>query len=318
MIPSLKPVSIVIPIKNRGKFLPSLIKNLSDLNYPNYEIIIVDDSSTDNTTDLLQQFAIKSILLKKSVGSAQARNIGIKQAKHDIIALTDSDCLVSKNWLKDLVPYLENYDAVGGNVIYSDKAEMKLNPLCMKNETIITKESSINFLNFSNIIFKKNLLTLTGGFLDYRIEDLDFSWRLLKKGFNLIYVPKGTIIHYANRTPIQNIKKYLQYGKSYTELIFVHQMNLGFKPEPVFSRNSILNYSQLIIYPIVLLFLLFICNLMNFNYIFCFSLSTLLIFLFGYLMIRLIKKIEFFYKLYKICIISSIVIYSMIYLLKKK
>ena len=98
----LQPVSIIVPIKNRGSLLPNLIKNLFNLNYPNYEIIIVDDCSTDNTKNLLKRYPIKSIVLEKSVGSAEARNIGISKAKNDIIALTDSDCFVSRNWLKDL------------------------------------------------------------------------------------------------------------------------------------------------------------------------------------------------------------------------
>ena len=97
----LKPISIVIPIKNRAHYLPNLIKNLINLNYPEYEIIFINDCSTDNTMELMKQFPVKSISLEKSVGSAEARNIGIKEAKNEIIALTDSDCFVSRNW-----PYL--------------------------------------------------------------------------------------------------------------------------------------------------------------------------------------------------------------------
>ena len=318
MIPILKPVSIVIPIKNKSDLLPNLIKNLSNLNYSQYEIIIVDDYSKDNTKDLLKKYPIKSIILEKSVGAAKARNIGIKEAKNDIIALTDSDCFVSRNWLKNLVPFLNKYDVVGGKVVYCDRAEMKLNPLNMKYETIINKESSINFLNTSNMIFKKDLWNSTGGFLNYRIEDLEFSWRLLKKGFKLIYVPKGLVIHYANRSILQNIKKYLNYGKSYSKIAYIHKMNLSFKPEAIFSRDSIWNYIQLITYPFVLVLALFICNLMIFNMILYFSLIALSLFLFIFLIFRVMNKIEIIYKFFKLSIISSIAIYSLIYMLKKE
>lgn len=316
MISNLKSVSIVIPIKNRGNFIPNLIKNLLNLNYPQYEIIIVDDCSTDNTKDILKQYPIKSISLGKSVGSAEARNIGIKSAINDIIALTDSDCFVSRNWLKDLVPYLNNYDVVGGKVLYCNKAEMKLNPF-YKIETILSKESSINFLNTSNMILKKDVCLITGGFLNYRIEDLEFSWRLLKKGFKLISVPKGLVIHYDNRTPLQNIKKYLQYGKSYSNLAFIHKMNLSFKPEPICSKKMFLFYYLLNIFFFFFMLTLYYYNSIFLNWILKFSLITLLLFFLIYFIFRIMKKSDLFYKLYNLSITFSIIVYSLIFMLKK-
>ena len=318
MISNLNPVSIVIPIKNRGNFLPNLIKSLLNLNYPHYEIIIVDDCSTDNTKELLKKYPIKSILLEKSVGSAEARNIGIKEAKNNLIALTDSDCFVSRNWLKDLISYLNKYDVVGGKVIFYDRAEMKLNPLNFKNETIINKESSTNFLNTSNMIFKKRIWKSAGGFLNYRIEDLEFSWRLLQKGFKLIYVPKGFVIHYGNRTLLKNIRKYLGYGKSYSKISSLHKMNISFKPEPIFSKKSIWGYLQLLSFPFLLLIPIIILNYISLNLILNFSSDTLFLFLFIYLNFRLLRKIDILYKIYKFCIIFSIVNFTLIYTLKKK
>ncbi len=312
----LQPVSIIVPIKNRGSLLPNLIKNLSNLNYPNYEIIIVDDCSTDNTKNLLRKYPIKSIVLEKSVGSAEARNIGINEAKNDIIALTDSDCFVSRNWLKDLVPFLNRYDIVGGRVEFCDRAERKLNP-SIKIETVLKKESTVNFLNSSNMLFKKELVTHTGGFLNYRIEDLEFSWRAIKKGFRLIYVPKGLVIHHGKRTTLQNIKKYIQYGKSYSKIAAVHNMDISFKPESIYDRKTIWNYLQLIAFPFVLLLALFICGFIILNMIFYLSLNAFSLAFLIFLFFRLMRRIDIIYKLYKFSIIFSIINYNLIYLLKK-
>lgn len=314
----LKPVSIIIPIKNRGNLLPNLIKNLLNLNYPQYEIIIVDDCSTDNTKAILSKYPIKAILLKESVGSAKARNIGIKEAKNDIIALTDSDCFVSRNWLKNLVPFLDNYDIVGGRVVFSDNAEMKLNPFNQKNEVIINKNSSINFLNTSNMIFKKYVWNLTGGFISYRIEDLEFSWRCLRKGFKLIYVPKGLVIHYGKRNLLQNLKKYLQYGKSYSKIVAIYHMDFIFKPEPFIRRKNVRKYLPLIIFSNILSITLFIFSLIFFNRIFNFSLFNFLFFFFIYLNFLFLKKNDIIYILYRLSIMFSIMIYTLIYLVKKK
>ncbi len=317
-ISTINPVSIVVPIKNRGDLLPNLIKNLSNLDYSEYEIIIVDDCSTDDTRELLKNYPIKSIILEKSVGSAEARNIGIKEAKNNIIALTDSDCFVSKNWLRNLVPYLNNYDVVGGRVKFCDDTEEKFNPFNTKKETILTKDSSINFLNTSNMIFKKDLWKISGGFLNYRIEDLEFSWRLLKKGFKLIYSPKGLVIHHGNRTPIQNIKKYLQYGKSYSKIAFIHKMSFSFKTDRILDRNSIFNYLQLISIPFLLLLASILSSFMIINILLNVSLNFLSIVLCFFITFRLVRRIDILFKIYKFTIIFGIVNYSLIYIIKRK
>ncbi|MFX0049010.1 MAG: glycosyltransferase [Candidatus Hermodarchaeota archaeon] len=311
----LKPVSIIIPIKNRVNYLPNLIKNLANLDYPQYEIIIVDDYSTDNSKELLKQYPVKSISLQKSVGSAKARNIGIKEAKYDIIALTDSDCFVSRNWLKNLVPFLDRYDLVGGKVIFHDDIENKLNP-SLSDETIINKDSPVNFINTSNMVFNKDLWNQTGGFLDYRLEDVEFSWRLLKRDYKLGYSPKGLVIHHGMRTPFQNIKKYFQYGKSYSKISYIHKMNLNNKSEKIFDKKSIWNYFKLVILLACLYVALFISYLINFNVIFSISFLTISVFLFAYLISRIIKQIDILYRLYKLSILFSILIYFLIYMLK--
>ncbi|MFW9818167.1 MAG: glycosyltransferase [Candidatus Thorarchaeota archaeon] len=317
-ISPLNPVSIVVPIKNRGDLLPSLIENLSNIDYEEYEIIIVDDCSTDNTKELLKEYPVKSIHLEKSVGSAEARNIGIKEAKNEIVALTDSDCFVSKNWLKNLVPYLNSYDMVGGRVIFCDNVEKKLNPFNAKEETVLKKDTSINFLNTSNMLFKKEIWKLSGGFLSYRIEDLEFSWRVLKKGFKLIYSPKGLVIHHGNRTPIQNIRKYLQYGKSYSKIAFIHKMSFSFKTDRILDRGSFFDYLQLISLPFLLLLASILFGFIIINIYLNISASFLSMIICFFLLFRLIKRIDILFKIYKITIIFGIVNYSFIYMFKKK
>ena len=305
-----QPVSIIIPCFNRARFLPNLINNLLSLNYNRYEIIIINDGSTDNTTEILKNLPIKTISVKNQIGSAKARNLGIMKAKFNIIALTDSDCYVSKNWLKDLVPYLEEYDLVGGKVVFYDEVENKLNPMIQKEE-IIQKDSPINFLNTSNMLFRRDLWKNIGGFSNYRLEDVDFSWKALKKGKRLIYVPKGLVIHHGIRKPLENIKKYFQYGKSYSEIAFIQKINLSFKSEPIIDRKSIS-----ILFIIILISLLGIFILEFLNSISIFLIIIILSSLFIYINIYFLKKVKIFYALYKLSIIFSIIIFTIIFKLK--
>ena len=93
-------VSIVVPTYNREKELGRAIHSILQQTYVKYEIIIVDDGSTDHTMDAVQQFEddrIRYIRLEQNQGAGHARNVGIQEARYDYIAFLDSD----DEWLPD-------------------------------------------------------------------------------------------------------------------------------------------------------------------------------------------------------------------------
>ena len=232
--------SIIKEIKNRKNMIPRLITSLLNLDYPSYEIIIVDDGSTDGSSELLDDYPITHLRLDHSVGSARARNIGIQSATHQIIALTDSDCVVSQIWLKELVPYLAESDLIGGYVQYHDYAEHRITPLSsITSEVEIKIKSEINFLNTANLLFRKSVWHTLKGFRSYRLEDVDFSWRALKLGFRLRYTPKGLVYHDNPTHFIQKFRRLRAYGQSYSDLILIHKIKLRYqRPSNTHLANS--------------------------------------------------------------------------------
>jgi len=105
--------SIIVAAKNEGSNISKLISTLKNQNYPenNYEVIIVDDSSNDNTfhlaqklTNGLENFTVNGATNKKYKGKRGALDYGISLAKHPIIAITDADCVPEVNWLLCLSP----------------------------------------------------------------------------------------------------------------------------------------------------------------------------------------------------------------------
>src|SRR6187549_1214219 len=101
-------VSIIIPAKNEERLLRGCIRSLHQLDYPKdkIEIIIVDGLSTDNTARVAIEMGAKVISNVKQTVSP-GRNIGFENAKGDLIAFTDADCIVDKNWLASSVKYFE-------------------------------------------------------------------------------------------------------------------------------------------------------------------------------------------------------------------
>jgi GT2 family glycosyltransferase len=99
-------VSLLISTRNRANFLRECLSSITKLDYPGYEIIVVDESTTDfniaHTKRITLEVRAKYIREKKQ-GVSVGHNTGIKAAKSDIIAITDDDCVVDRNWLTFLV-----------------------------------------------------------------------------------------------------------------------------------------------------------------------------------------------------------------------
>ena len=105
-------VSIVVPVYNSEKFLKETIKTVTEQTYKNWELILVNDCSTDNSKSTIEKYAkednrIKVINLKENSGAAIARNTGIEQAKGKYLAFLDADDLWNKEKLKKQIKFLE-------------------------------------------------------------------------------------------------------------------------------------------------------------------------------------------------------------------
>ena len=117
-------LSLIIAAKNEEKNINSLFDSLEQLNYPNenFEVIIIDDSSSDKTAELInprisdkKNYTFIKADNKEFEGKKGALSIGIKNAKYNFIVITDADCKPKTNWLSDLAGGLDyGYDFVFG------------------------------------------------------------------------------------------------------------------------------------------------------------------------------------------------------------
>ena len=127
-------VSVIIPTYNRANLVEKAIKSVLNQTYQDFEIIVVDDASTDNTEEVIKNFSnkrIKYIKCKKNKGDSFARNTGIKIAKGEYIAFLDSDDEWLREKLEKQIKVLDNkppeVGAVYSDVLYIDKNGKNLN-----------------------------------------------------------------------------------------------------------------------------------------------------------------------------------------------
>ena len=108
-------VSIIVAAYNAEKTIGNCLKSLTSLDYPKYEIIVVDNNSTDNTANIVRAYDVV-YLLEQERGWPAARNTGVRHSKAQVIANIDADCTADKHWLKNLVRELMSDDKIGGVV----------------------------------------------------------------------------------------------------------------------------------------------------------------------------------------------------------
>ena len=110
-------VSIIIPVRNEAGLLKNCLESISNLDYPKerIEVVIADGMSTDGTAEVARQYGARVVLNEKKTVSP-GRNVAFKPAKGEIIAFTDADCIVDKNWIKNSLKYFDDANAacVGG------------------------------------------------------------------------------------------------------------------------------------------------------------------------------------------------------------
>lgn len=196
--------SIIVPVYNAEKTLEQCIFSLLELDYPKnmLEIIFVDNNSSDSTPNILKKYIERlNVLNEVKQGPAAARNKGIAQAKGDIVAFTDSDCMVEKYWLKNIAEtFHKNKDIyiIGGKIL----SKIPFNNIEKYGEKIHDHNKAINLYKPSTVItmnmaVRKDIFKKVGLFDEefMRGSDTDFSYRVYKAGYKFKYVPEAIIFH---------------------------------------------------------------------------------------------------------------------------
>ena len=200
-------VTLVVPAYNEGVVIEAAIRSLLDLDYPNYEIIVIDDGSTDDTYERAIGVAAESrsvavrVITKKNGGKAEALNTGMSVARGEFILNMDGDAKLSKNVIRSCVRHFEDprIGAVAGNVKVVNRENIWTNIQALEYvEGLAMARKAQSFVRAVNIIpgpigmFRKSVLQQVKGYdSDTFAEDCDLTLKLLMRGWHIAYEPEA-------------------------------------------------------------------------------------------------------------------------------
>src|SRR5262245_27196245 len=228
-------VSIIVCSYNGARTLAACLDSLGKLNYPAYEVILVDDGSTDDTAYVAAQFPSVRYIHQTNHGLSHARNTGAAAAKGEVLAYTDSDCMADVDWLYYLIGTLVSgdYAGVGGpnitppaqNWIQACVAAAPGGP----NHVLLT-DTVAEHIPGCNMAFYRWAFEGVGGFdPEYRKagDDVDFCGRIRQSGRVISFSPTAIVWHYRRFTLRAFMKQQDGYGEAESLLRFKHLIFFG-------------------------------------------------------------------------------------------
>jgi glycosyltransferase involved in cell wall biosynthesis len=228
-------VSVIVCSYNGAKTLAACLQSLGNLNYSDYEVILVDDGSTDNTAQIAEQFPHVRYIYQKNHGLSHARNTGAAAAQGEVLAYTDSDCMADVDWLYYLIGTLLSgeFAGVGGpnitppaqNWIQACVAASPGGP-----SHVLLTDTIAEHIPGCNMAFYRSAFENIGGFdTEYHRagDDVDFCWRLQQSGCVIGFSPTALVWHHRRFTLRAFLKQQEGYGEAESLLRFKHLIFFG-------------------------------------------------------------------------------------------
>ena len=214
-------VSVVVCSYNGGATLDQCLTSLGELRYPNYEVVLVDDGSTDDTRAIVARHPWVRAIHQENKGLSAARNVGRLAATGEVIAYTDSDCYADPDWLALLVAALQRSDAaaVGGPNLSPEDGRVPALVAASPGQPTHVLETDViaEHVPGCNMAFYAWALDEIDGFNPvYRKagDDVDVCWRIQQAGYWITFAPGAFVWHHRRQTPRAYLRQQAGYGEA--------------------------------------------------------------------------------------------------------
>jgi len=223
-------LSIIVPVYNATKTLPKLLASIGNQSYQDFELIIVDDCSTDGTPEIAQTYPCKLIRLPQNHGPAFCRNIGARNAIGNLLVFTDSDCEVAPDWLQNIQRHFSENEteAVMGKLVLPSSTLLGDSisaigfpaggAIGFDKIWRVDKDGFTDSLSTCNCAIRKDVFNNLGGFdesFPYPAgEDSVLAYNIRKFNYRIKYCSDVLVYHQARDSLLDFLKWQLHRGIS--------------------------------------------------------------------------------------------------------
>jgi GT2 family glycosyltransferase len=220
-------VSVVVCTHNGAPTLRECLEALRHQRYARYEVLVIDDGSTDATPDTAREFEFAHYHRQDHAGLSAARNLGMKLAKGSILAYTDDDCMPDEDWILHLASAFddEQWVAAGGPNIPPPARNLTEAVVAVAPGApthVLLNDVEAEHLPGCNLSIRKSALEAIGGFREeFRAagDDVDVCWRLQAAGGRLCFVPGAVVWHHRRAAVRGYLRQQSGYGRAEALLI---------------------------------------------------------------------------------------------------
>ena len=214
-------ISVVVCAHNEASTIGECLEGVTRLDYPDFEVIVVDDGSTDGTGILASGYPVK-VIRTENRGLSSARNLGLKASTGEIIAYLDADAYPDRDWLTYLVQAFQSSSHVGIGGPNIAPREDSCIADCIAHAPgspthVLLTDDQAEHIPGCNMAFRKESLEAIGGFDErFRIagDDVDVCWRLQDRGWTLGFHPGAVVMHHRRRSIGGYWRQQFNYGRA--------------------------------------------------------------------------------------------------------
>ncbi len=228
-------ISVIVCAYNAESTMEGCLASFRKLNYPDFEVIVVNDGSTDKTGKIADRHAAENphirVIHQPNLGLSAARNVGMRAARGEIIAYTDSDCYVDPDWLTYMAwAFMDKrFVAVGGPNL--PPPEDNRTSACVAvspgapTHVLLTDEVAEHIPGCNMAYRREKLMEIDGFDVTYRAagDDVDVCWRLQNRGYVIGFCAAMMVWHHRRNTISAYIKQQKGYGRAEALLLPKHK-----------------------------------------------------------------------------------------------
>ncbi len=267
--------SVVVPNYNSAGLLDKLLLSLSRQIFQDFEVIVIDDCSSDHSGDVVKKYGYKCIVNKRNRGPAFSRNVGIMNARGAIIVFIDSDCEADPRWLETIDETLRSHPDRGAVMGNTSIPRSTFLADCISElgfpgganagfDSIwrVASDKTTHHISSCNLAVRKSLFDSFGMFDESFPfaggEDVEFGFRLVANGVKICYIDKMRVYH----VPRRSLKEFASWSVSRGRSSFYLQKKIPkvsrFISERVWSIRNVLkkNFLSAKFVPILFLIIL--------------------------------------------------------------